>query len=141
MKHWMLYLSLVLLVATGLSACGGPGTREDSLRVRLYNYSAAVRWNEIEQAAGFVDPETQRARPFTAADLERWRQVQVSRYVEGPQGMDAQGRVLIAVEIELIDRATQSVRSIIDRQRWRYDEQAKTWWLESGLPSLDAPTR
>lgn len=141
MKRWILHLCVALLTLGSLTACGGPGTREESLRVRLYNYSAAVRWNEIEQASQFIDPETQRTQPFTAADLERWRQVQVSRYVEGPQGMDAQGRVLIVVEIELIDRATQSVRSIIDRQRWRYDEQAKTWWLETGLPSLDPPTR
>lgn len=138
MRHWILRVCVVWLSLSLLSACGGPGTREEGLRIRLYNYSAAVRWNEIEQAVGFVDPATLREHPFTEADLARWRQVQVSRYVEGPQGMDAQGRVVMTVEIELIDRASQSVRSIIDHQRWRYDEPSKTWWLESGLPSLDA---
>jgi hypothetical protein len=30
------------------------------------------------------------------------------------------------------------VRTIIDRQVWRYDEVARTWWLTTGLPDLDA---
>lgn len=127
-----------ILLAAGLvtlAACA-TATRSESLRVRLYNYAAAIRWNDIDQAVGYVDPALLAAKPFTDADRERWQKVQVSRYFEGPQGSDGQGRVLQTVQIELIDRATQSVRTIVDHQRWRYDETAKTWWLESGLPQL-----
>jgi hypothetical protein len=97
-----------------------------------------VRWNEIGQAAGFLDPQVQESQPFTAADRERWSQVQVTRYLEGPQSLDADGNVRQTVQVELADRDTQAVRTIVDRQVWRYDAVAKKWWLTTGLPNLDA---
>lgn len=128
---WVLLVAMALTIAACASA-----TKNESLRVRLYNYAAAIRWNEIDQAAAYVDPAVLAEKPFTAEQRERWKQVQVSRYYEAPQSTDGQGRVLQTVQIELIDRSTQTVRTIVDRQRWRYDETAKTWWLESGLPQL-----
>lgn len=135
MKRRTLGWIALTLLAGMLLACAS-ATRNESLRVRLYNYAAAIRWNEIEQAAAYVDPAVLAERPFTAEQRERWKQVQVSRYFEGPQGSDAQGRITQTVQIELIDRGTQSVRTLVDRQVWRFDETAKTWWLESGLPQL-----
>ncbi|MBL8243793.1 MAG: hypothetical protein JNL89_06380 [Rhodanobacteraceae bacterium] len=128
---WVLLAAMALAMAACASA-----TKNESLRVRLYNYAAAIRWNEIDQAAAYVDPAVLAEKPFTAEQRERWKQVQVSRYYEAPQSTDGEGRVLQTVQIELIDRSTQTVRTIVDRQRWRYDETAKTWWLESGLPQL-----
>ena len=128
---WVLLAAMALAMAACASA-----TKNESLRVRLYNYAAAIRWNEIDQAAAYVDPAVLAEKPFTAEQRERWKQVQVSRYYEAPQSTDGEGRVLQTVQIELIDRSTQTVRTIVDRQRWRYDETAKTWWLESGLPLL-----
>ena len=126
---------LLAAMALAITACAS-ATKNESLRVRLYNYAAAIRWNEIDQAVAYVDPAVLAEKPFTAEQRARWSQVQVSRYYEAPQSVDAEGRVLQSVQIELVDRGTQTVRSIIDRQRWRYDETAKTWWLESGLPEL-----
>jgi hypothetical protein len=129
-------LCVILLLAVMLAACAA-AKRNDGLRSRLYTYAAAIRWNEIDQAVGYFDPAILEAHPFTSSDRERWAAVQVSRYVEGPQTVTADGDVLQTVEIELIDRATQTVRSVIDRQRWHYDSEAAQWWLETGLPSLD----
>lgn len=129
----VLWMSLLTAL---LGACATI-TRDESLRVALYNYSAAVRWNEITQAAGFVDPETLAAKPFTEELRERWAQVQVSRYLEGPGSIDAEGRFVQTVQIEVIDRSSQSVRTIVDNQVWRHDPDARTWRLQSGLPELD----
>lgn len=126
---WMLLLS-------ALGACATI-TKDESLRVALYNYSAAVRWNEITQAAGFVDPETLAEKPFTPEVQARWAQVQVSRYVEGPSMVGPEGQFMQSVQIEIIDRATQSVRTIVDHQVWRRDPETLNWWLQSGLPELD----
>ena len=40
------------------------------------------------------------------------------------------------IEIGAINRNTLAERSVRYRERWRYDEAAKTWWLVSGLPDL-----
>jgi hypothetical protein len=127
----------MLLAIAVLSGCA-TAVRDESLRVNLYNYSAAIRWNEIAQAAGFVDPLRQAEKPFTDADRARWAQVQVTRYYEGLKSTDPNGDYRQTVQVEIVDRATQSVRTITDRQVWRYDEAAKTWWLTTGLPDLDA---
>lgn len=119
-----------------LAACGGAGSRQDGLRVRLYHYASAIRWNEIEQAYAFVDPALRAQFPFTAEEAARWQRVQVSRYFEGPRVTEPDGSVSQTVQIELIDRDTQTLRTIVDRQRWRYDEATKTWWLQTGLPQL-----
>ena len=107
---WVLLAAMALAMAACASA-----TKNESLRVRLYNYAAAIRWNEIDQAAAYVDPAVLAEKPFTAEQRERWKQVQVSRYYEAPQSTDGEGRVLQTVQIELIDRSTQTVRTIVDR--------------------------
>jgi len=41
------------------------------------------------------------------------------------------------VKINVINVHTQVERSIVARQLWRWDDKAKHWWLESGLPDID----
>ncbi len=131
----------LLMVMLAAGACASKGASDEGLRSRLFHYAAAIRWNEIEQAVKYVDPAVLAEKPFTDADAGRWREIQIARYLEGPQSVDPQGRVEQTVQIELIDRATQSVRTIVDRQRWRYDETAQIWWLETGLPDLNQKSR
>ena len=40
------------------------------------------------------------------------------------------------VRISFANVHTQAERSIVARQVWRYDDKAKHWWLESGLPDI-----
>ena len=40
------------------------------------------------------------------------------------------------IEIGVINRNTLAERTVRYRERWRYDEAAKTWWLVTGLPDL-----
>jgi hypothetical protein len=135
-KAWT--TAIWMLLAIGVLGGCATAVRDESLRVNLYNYSAAIRWNEIAQAAGFVDPLVLAEKPFTDADRARWAQVQVTRYYEGLQSTDPDGNYRQTVQVEIVDRATQSVRTVVDRQIWRYDPVAKTWWLMTGLPNLDA---
>ena len=131
------WLALPLVCACLLAGCA-TAKKDDGLRARIWHYAAAVRWNEFEKATTFIDPAVLAEKPFDEAAAARWGQVQVARYVESAQTVDAEGRVLQTVQIEIIDRATQSVRNIVDRQRWRFDPVEQQWWLESGLPDLDS---
>jgi hypothetical protein len=40
------------------------------------------------------------------------------------------------VRIDYLHEDTQSVNTLMDRQVWRYEPEAKTWWLYSGLPAF-----
>lgn len=136
MKSAVAWIASCLLISLLLGCT--EQRKDDGLKARIYQYAAVIRWNEIDQAAAFIAPELRAEQSLTPTQRERWRQLQVARYNEGPQAVDADGSVRQMVEIDLINRNTQVMRSIVDHQIWRFDPTTKTWWLHSGLPDLDA---
>lgn len=131
-----------ILIAFAAAVLGGcaimPQTEEFLLDETLNHYAGVVRWGNIEEAAAFVDPETLKAHPLTQIDIDRFHQLRVSSYNEGSLHHVGEHEVHQTVEIELVNNNTQSARSIIDNQVWRYDPKVKRWWLMSGLPNITA---
>jgi hypothetical protein len=96
-----------------------------------------VRWDGFPNAQQFVDPDVVKQHPLSSLDMARYQQVRVSDYDEGNGPVPAgENEVHQVVKISLINRHTQSERTIIDHQTWRYDTEKKRWWLESGLPDI-----
>ena len=60
----------------------------------------------------------------------------MTAYNEQPAKPVSEGQVRQVVEIGLVNNNTQTARSLIDRQLWRYDVKAKRWWLVTGLPDI-----
>jgi hypothetical protein len=130
-------IACLTLVTAMLSACATPGAKGDLLENTLQSYAAVIRWGNFEDAVSFVDPATLQAHPLTQLDLQRYGQVRVSGYNEQPRRATGDGKeVQQTVEITLANNNTQTVRSFLDRQVWRYDEKAKRWWLVTGLPDI-----
>lgn len=125
---------LLMLVPIG---CAGLSSERRKFEQTLYHYAGAVRWGDIEQILGFHAPARIAERPPESIELERWRQLRVTGY--RPRGQEPQpdGTVVQYAQIEFMSVHTQSTFAVVDREVWRYDEQAKRWWLESGLPNLD----
>lgn len=129
--------AFALAMALVLAACSsGPGTRVDSLQRTLYDYSGAIRWNNFEVAYDMVDPDVRREKPMSAFELERLKQVQVTRYDVVAESPLPDGRISREVEIGLVNRHTQAERSVRIRETWRYDETTKRWWQTDGLPNF-----
>lgn len=126
-------LSTMLL----LSGCA-TDKRNDSLAHTMIAYANAVRWDGFEAAEQFVDPKIREAHPITDLDRARFKQVQVNDYDDGngpvPSG---ENEVRQNVHISVTNVHTQSVRTIVDRQLWRYDPEKNKWWLETGIPNLN----
>ena len=127
---------LVLALALLLAACASSGQRSPRDQM-LYDYVSAVRWSDFDAAARFLDPELLAREPMTDLERERYRQFQVSGYEVKSASEPAEGEYEQVVEIRVVNRHTQVEKSITDRQRWRWDPEAKRWWLASGLPDLD----
>lgn len=102
----------------------------------LHAYSATIRWEEFSQALAFVDVNYLAQHPLSQLELERYRQVRVSYYHDSDPVFTKPDEAHIVVEIGLINVNTQSARSIVDRQVWRWDRKAKRWWLMTGLPDI-----
>ena len=125
---------LVLLLAA-LAGCG-VGSQQDIRQTTLFNYAGAIRWGHIDDAWSMVDPEYARKHPMSALDRERFEQVQVTGYLVKGTQMLSETEMAQVVEIRLINRHTQAERVITDRQLWRWDEDARCWWLTTGLPKI-----
>lgn len=131
---WFLTCCLLLLAAGGAQALSRSQQRDLEDVQRLY--AAAIRWNDLDSAEQMIDPEYLAAHPQTELERARYEQVQVSGYSELRSGREGKDRVVRDVEIRVINRNTQAERSVRVREVWRWDAEAKQWWLVSGLPDL-----
>ena len=131
LRSFLLLCCLALLAGCPKSA--SKGTALDEIQ---YAYSAAIRWGDFEGAWNLVDPKVREEHPLTDIDFSRYKQVQISGYRDQGGMVAANGEVVRDIEIGVINRNTLAERSVRYRERWRYDEAAKTWWLTSGLPDL-----
>ena len=121
-----------------LGACANTEirSRQTILNETLRSYAATIRWGDIAQAQAFLDPKRRAEHPPSALELARFKQVQVSGYEEQPVSPVSENEVRQTVQIGLVNVNTQSARSIVDHQVWRYDDKARHWWLMSGLPDI-----
>jgi len=133
-------ISLCLAVLmTALPGCGSVAgqTRGNELDAQQYAYSAAIRWGDFAGARGLIDPKVLALDPVTDLELERYAQVQVSSYREGPVSRDlVAGTASREIQIGVINRHTQAERTMRYRETWRCDEASKSWLLTSGLPDF-----
>lgn len=130
MKHWWLALAFALLAA------GCASTGKNKLEEIQYAWSAAIRWGDFEGAWNLVDPKYREAHPMTNVEFERYKQIQISGYRDlGTQTLP-DGTVVREIELGVINKHDMTERSARYVERWRYDEAAKTWWQEGGLPDL-----
>jgi len=128
---------LFALLLTLLAGCAAVSKNEQNLlEDTLDTYSSVIRWSNFEEAVTFVDPATLKAHPVSKLDLERLNQVRVTSYNAQPARNTGEHEVRQVVEIGLVNVNTQSARSVIDRQTWRFDDKEKRWWLVSGLPDI-----
>ena len=44
--------------------------------------------------------------------------------------------VVRLIEVRVINHHTQAERTLRYRERWRWDAEAKRWWLVGGLPDF-----
>jgi uncharacterized protein YceK len=126
---------LLWLVVALLAGCASGGDRGSALEKAQYGYSAAIRWGDFEGAWNMVDPAYRKAHPMTDLEFERYKQVQISSYHDlGSRVGD--GVAEREIQIGVINRNTQVEREARYSERWRYDPEAKTWWIVGGLPDL-----
>lgn len=128
-------LLLALLVVAPASAFGKrkKGSQLDATQTA---YATAIRWGEFEQAWEFLDPAYREAHPMTELGFERYKQIEVSGYADRGSVAGADGSVVRNIELRVINRHTMAERSLRYREQWRWDQEARRWWMVLGLPDL-----
>ena len=130
---WMLAVAMVLVLAPA-SAQGR--LQRNKLQQVQETYAAAIRWGDFENAWQAVDPAYKAEHPMSELEFERYQQVQISGYRDVSTNGGPDGTVERAVELRVINKHTMAERTMRYRERWRWDPEAKRWWLVVGLPDL-----
>jgi hypothetical protein len=123
---------LVVLMSTGCASLE-KDRRATGLEAATNAYQSALRWGDFDAAMGFLAPElrSDEALPQGFTDLR------ITRYeVVQPPVIRADDSATQTVNIEYLFEYNQILRRLTDRQVWRWDEQEKAWWLQSGLPAF-----
>ena len=128
-------LMLALLLVAPASAFGKQkkGSQLDAVQM---GYAAAIRWGEFEQAWEYVDPAYREAHPMTELGFERYKQIEISGYTDRGSVAGADDSVIRNIELRVINRHSMAERSLRYREQWRWDPEAKRWWMVLGLPDL-----
>lgn len=129
----------VVIAASLLLALAGCATLQQQDRLRdetLNGYAAALRWSGFESAWDYVDPAVRATHPLTPQQKALYATVHVAEYdTQGPVAT-APDTIQQTVQLQIIVNATQNVYGVVDHQTWRWDDKARHWWLESGLPDI-----
>jgi hypothetical protein len=138
MRKWLNLLAVLLLALMVVAPAGAVGKRKKGSQLEAMQtaYATAIRWGEFEDAWQLVDPAYRQAHPMTELAFERYRQVQISGYTDKNSSVSEDGNVLRNVELRVINRHTMAERTLRYREEWRWDPEAKRWWLAVGLPDL-----
>ena len=128
-------LLLSLFAVIMLTACSG-ARRDSKIELLLISYESTIRWGDFDSAWEVVDPKYREKNPQSSTDWERYKQIRVAGYrTDGPNAID-DNTVGQVVEVEVINVHTQVPRTIVDKQIWKWDEEAERWWLTTGLPDI-----
>ena len=135
MTHRAFRTACFALMALLLAACAS-STQNNALEKVQYAYSAAIRWGDFEGAWQLVDPKFRDSNPLTDIELARYEQIQVTAYRDLASTITAEGIAMREIQVGIVNRHTLVERTFRYTERWRYDAEAKTWWLIVGLPDF-----
>jgi hypothetical protein len=118
-----------------LAACSTVQSDKRALALQAATtaYESAMRWGYFETAYGYLHPDLRAGKDLPAV----LKNLRVTGYevVQPPVVTDkGQAEATQIVNIDYLYEDRQVVKSITDRQVWRYDPRLGTWWLNSGLP-------
>jgi len=126
------------IVCSLLIACSNQRmSKKKALDYNLYQYAKVIRWADYNTALTFLSPHIDKAHNPSILEIERLKQFNVSSYVAAPiKPGFSENEIIQDVQIKLYNLHTKRERVVVDRQVWEYDDEAKTWWLTSGLPKI-----
>jgi hypothetical protein len=99
---------------------------------QLNGYGAAIRWNLFKRAVAYLA-----APPHPSPNWKYLDQMKVTGYKPTFRDLYPSGKVATqTVEIKFIPPDSVVEKTIIDEQRWHFDEARDRWVLDTGLPKF-----
>jgi hypothetical protein len=135
-KDVMRILFLPLLIVASLVSCNAQRNIKADFEKNVKNYNESVRWHQFESASLFpadsiAGEYKERARKASNAEVVDYRIVTV-KYD------DMRKEAEVKVEIDYYTLSSSKVRTLVDIQKWVYQEKEGIglWRLMSLLPEF-----
>ena len=137
LKHAGIKPAFVLLCLFALAACATMANQRVKYDQAVYAWSGFIRWGDFEGATSLIDPKEREKLELTPLQMERYKQVQIASYRDVGAKVDMEaGTSIRDIEIGVINRHTMAERTVHYREVWRWDPEAKAWWITTPLPDL-----
>ncbi len=133
---------LSLLCGVGLTACSAvgrldpkyliPSERRLKVSEAAEAYGTSLRWGQVEDAAGWVDPKWRQAflsRVNSPQAPLRFTLFEVNSIELGPE----RDRAQVWASFALYRPPSLKEWRITERQLWRYDPEARRWYIEPDI--------
>ena len=131
-------LSLLALLSI-LVLTGGCGTLQNatvrqSQEKRLKLYAREVRWGNLEALPAYLSPDLTAKQGRVAANPENIRVIEYEVVV--PPAKVGENESVQTVQIQYLHRDRQVVRTLMDRQNWKYEPETKQWFRNNLIPEF-----
>ena len=114
-----------------LFGCATNADRHFMLNQTLLTYEKTYRWGEYGNLLNFRKSDAQQA----ANALNDYQNIRISGYqVKRQHPSDDQYKISLDVEISYFRTDNNRIQSVLDKQTWEYDNDAKRWYITSPLP-------
>jgi hypothetical protein len=127
---------LVTLTVLVLSACATIDSKKKSstFETAMFRYEKAMRWSEFGLADSMRRlPEGQ----LPAQPVELLEHIRITAYETLGTNSNSDGsEIRVAVRIRYYHDDGLKVGTLIDNQVWKYDEEQKTWYITTPLPTF-----
>jgi len=127
-KSMLIFLAGLFLL---LSACASDSTKNRTFEATMRNYEQIIRWGDLEKANEYLKEPAD----FSLERHENLKKVQVNGYSVLSRTITDKGLDQV-VEIKYTKDASVVLRTIIDVQKWVYDEDEERWYLISKIPKF-----
>jgi hypothetical protein len=108
--------------------------RTNKLQETTQAYMSSLRWGYYDLASQMIANRESTPEPI---DFDFLKRIRVTSYSTLSQFSNAElNSVQYVVQISYYHTDYGRVRSITDHQNWRYDEDAKRWFLDGNLPDF-----
>jgi hypothetical protein len=135
-KDVMRFFLLLLLTMIALGSCNAQRDIQAEFQKSLANYNESVRWRQLETASLFPADSIsgeykERVKKANNAEVVDYRIMDI-RYD------DTRKEAEVKVEIDYYTLSSSKVRTLVDIQRWVYQEKdgAGSWRLTSLFPEF-----
>ena len=124
---------VILLLLSGCASME-TGERMNQFDSASRTYIRSIRWGDYEAAYSFKKIGQNEAE---LPDFEEYRNVKVTNYkIKHTIISEDKTKVIQIVDFQYYRMKDVTVKQLIDRQKWEYDEEQEKWFLLSDLPAF-----